>query len=156
MDDQIHPAAAGHLPFFITPPGASDTLLNVMVVIVIAVIVMLGAFYFRLHALPERMAHHKNHTQLQIVAVLCLIALFTHQHLFWIAGLLLALVHFPDFRTPVVTMAESLQRIADSYERQSPVVVAETLQEPPPAQMDGAVVPPAAPVAAPAEEGHRA
>jgi hypothetical protein len=49
---------------------------------------------------------------LQLVAVLALIALFTHNHLFWIAALLLALIEFPDFSTPIRSMASSLRKIA--------------------------------------------
>jgi hypothetical protein len=47
--------------------------------------------------------------QSEIVCVLCLIALFTHIHIFWIAALLLAMIDLPDFGT-------SLGRIADSTE----------------------------------------
>ena len=56
---------------------------------------MVGVLYFRLHALPERFAHKK--VQFEIVCVLALLAMFTHMHIFWIAGLLLALIDFPDF-----------------------------------------------------------
>ncbi|MET4634680.1 hypothetical protein ABIE08_004632, partial [Kaistia defluvii] len=31
MDDKIHPVAIEHLPFFITAPGQTDILFNVMV-----------------------------------------------------------------------------------------------------------------------------
>ncbi|MBL8583797.1 MAG: hypothetical protein JNL61_16430 [Rhizobiaceae bacterium] len=83
-----------------------------MVVVVVVIVLLLGAFYFHLHALPERMAHRANRTQMEIVAVLALIALFTHQNIFWIMALLLAFIQFPVFRTPVVSIAESLQRMA--------------------------------------------
>jgi len=52
--------------------------------------------------------------QFEIVAVLGLLALFTHIHLFWIAGLMLALVDLPDFGTPLGRIAGSVERIADS------------------------------------------
>jgi len=52
--------------------------------------------------------------QFEIVAVLALIALFTHNHAFWIAGLLLALIPLPDFTTPLSSIAGSLERIAAS------------------------------------------
>ena len=96
-----------HLPPFIAGPGESDVLLNAMIVLVIGAVLMVGNLYLQLHSYPERMAHRANRVQLEIVAVLCLLALFTHQHLFWIAALLLAMVQFPDFSTP-------LNRIADS------------------------------------------
>ena len=47
-----------------------------------------------------------------VVAVLSLLALFTHQHLFWIAALLIALVQFPDFSTPMNSAAASLEKLA--------------------------------------------
>jgi hypothetical protein len=46
---------------------------------------------------------------MQLVAVLCLLALFTHNHVYWIAALLLAMVHLPDFTTPINSIAQSLQ-----------------------------------------------
>lgn len=106
----IHPLAPHHLPGFITAPGEADVLLNVMIVLLLGAVLMVGNLYLKLHSLPERMAHRT--TQFQIVAVLGLLALFTHQHIFWIAALLLALVRVPDFSTP-------LNRIADSLEQQS-------------------------------------
>jgi hypothetical protein len=42
-----------------------------------------------------------------------LLALFTHVHLFWVAGLLLALIDIPDFGRPLRRMATSLERIAN-------------------------------------------
>lgn len=78
----------------------------------LVVILVLGNLYFQLHALPERMAHKTNLVQMEVVAVLVLISLFTHNHFFWIAGLLLALIRIPDFSTPLVTIAGSLAQIA--------------------------------------------
>jgi hypothetical protein len=46
-----------------------------------------------------------------------LLALFTHNHAFWIAGLLLALVPpLPDFLTPLTSIARSLHRMSRSPE----------------------------------------
>jgi hypothetical protein len=56
------------------------------------------------------MAHKGKKLQFEIVAVLGLLALFTHIHLFWVAGLLLALIDIPDF-------GGSLSRIAGSTEK---------------------------------------
>ena len=90
---------------------------------------VVGNFYLRLHALPEQMAHRANRIQLEIVAVLALISLFTHNHLFWIAALLLAFIEFPDISTPVASVAHSLEKLgpiersleklANSAERQA-------------------------------------
>lgn len=113
MEHAVNPLAADHhLPWFITAPGQSDTLLIAMGIFLIVVIIAIGNLYFQLHALPERWAHHTSPLQIEIVAVLSILALFTHQHIFWIAALLLALVQFPDFATPIYSMADSLTRLA--------------------------------------------
>src|SRR4051812_5517000 len=108
----IHPEATHHLPFFITPPGESDILMNVMIVFLALIVFLIGILYLRLHALPEHMAHSTQKVQYEIVAVLALISLFTHNHLYWIIGLLLALVQLPDFSTPLARMADSLAKMA--------------------------------------------
>ena len=95
MTESTHPAASDHLPSFITAPGETDVLMVVMAIILLLFVLMVGVLYFRLHALPERFAHKK--VQFEIVCVLALLAMFTHMHIFWIAGLLLALIDFPDF-----------------------------------------------------------
>jgi hypothetical protein len=107
-----NPLAPHHLPAFITAPGETDWLFNVMVVVVVAGIVLVGVFYFRLHALPEHKAHTGQKFQYDLVAILALLSLFTHNHIFWIAGLLLAFIPIPDFLSPVNGMARSLATIA--------------------------------------------
>ena len=108
----IHPEATQHLPFFITPPGEPDILMNVMIVVLALIVFLIGILYLRLHALPEHMAHRTQKVQYEIVAVLALISLFTHNHIYWIIGLLLALVQLPDFSTPLSRMADSLATMA--------------------------------------------
>jgi hypothetical protein len=103
-----------HLPFYIVKPGETDVLMIVMGIFLIVVVLAVGNLYLKLHTLPERMAHKSQKLQFEIVAVLGLLALFTHIHLFWIAGLLLALVDLPDFGTPLRSIAGSVERIADS------------------------------------------
>jgi len=100
------------VPFFITAPGQTDGLFNAMVVFLIVVVFSVGLLYLRLHALPEHLAHGTSKVQLQLVGVLALLALFTHNHIFWIAALLLALVQFPDFSSPLASMARSLEKLA--------------------------------------------
>ena len=112
MAESLHPAAIHHLPPFVTAPGETDVLFVVMAVVVLLGVVGIGVFYFKLHALPEHLAHRGQKIQLEIVAVLTLIALFTHNHAFWIAALLLALIPLPDFTTPLTSIASSLERIA--------------------------------------------
>jgi len=108
----LHPEAVSHLPPYIALPGQTDWLMIVTGIFLVVAVVGIGVFYFRLHALPEHMAHRGQKVQFEIVAVLALIALFTHNHAFWIAGLLLAMIPVPDFSTPLSSMAQSLGRMA--------------------------------------------
>jgi hypothetical protein len=112
MTEVPNSAAPHHLPFFITAPEQTDVLLVAMLIFLLAAVLFIGNLYFQLHSLPERMAHRVNHVQMQVVAVLCLLALFTHNHVFWVAALLLALVQLPDFSTPVNSIAQSLEKMA--------------------------------------------
>jgi hypothetical protein len=84
----------------------------VMGVFLIAVVLGVGVLFLRLHTLPERMAHKSQKLQFEIVAVLGLIALFTHIHLFWIAGLILAMIDLPDWGTPLRRIATSTEKMA--------------------------------------------
>ena len=110
----LHPAATHHLPSFITAPGETDVLMVVMAVILAVSVLMFGILFLRLHTLPERMAHRGHKLQFEIVAVLGLIALFTHMHIFWLIGLLLAMIDLPDFGTPLRSIAGSVERIAEA------------------------------------------
>jgi hypothetical protein len=102
------------LPPFVTAPGETDVLLWAMGIFLLLAVIGIGVFYFKLHALPEQMAHRGQKIQFEIVAVLALLALFTHNHLFWVAALLLALIPLPDFTTPLRSIAQSLHRIAEN------------------------------------------
>jgi hypothetical protein len=123
MEHEIHPLAPHKLPPFVTVPGETDILLVAVGVIVLFAVIGVGVFYFRLHALPEQLAHRGQKVQFQIVAVLGLLSLFTHNHLFWIAGLLLAVMPIPDFTTPLTSMARSLRKMAAREERQQVVAM---------------------------------
>jgi hypothetical protein len=112
MPELRHPAATGELPSFITSPGETDVLMVIMSLFLTLAVVMFGILFLRLHTLPERMAHKSQKIQFEIVAVLGLIALFTHMHIFWIAGLLLAMIDFPDFGTSLGRIATSTEKIA--------------------------------------------
>ena len=126
-DAPLHPIATEHLPMFITAPGQTDVLFGVMVVFMLAMVLVVGNLYLRLHALPERMSHRANVVQMEIVAVLALISLFTHNHIFWIVGLLLAFIRIPDFSTPMVSIAESLEKLSG---RRDPYLHNPLLEEP--------------------------
>ena len=84
----------------------------VMAVFLVVAVLAVGLLFLRLHTLPERMAHRSHKLQFEIVAVLGLLALFTHMHIFWVIGLLLALIDIPDFGSPLRSMAGSLEKIA--------------------------------------------
>jgi hypothetical protein len=114
MAASLHPAAPHDLPAFISAPGESDVLMTAMAVLLVVAVLAVGLLFLRLHTLPERIAHKGHKLQFEIVAVLGLLALFTHMHIFWVAGLLLALIDLPDFLSPLSRMARSLEKIAES------------------------------------------
>src|SRR5688572_14322100 len=112
MTGSLHPSSPHHLPVFITAPGETDVLMVVMAVFLVIAVLAVGNLFLRLHTLPERIAHKSHKLQFEIVAVLGLLALFTHLHIFWVAALLLALIDIPDFGNPLRRIAGSLERIA--------------------------------------------
>lgn len=114
MSDQLHALAPHHQPFYLAPASGTDILMVVMGIFLIATLLWVGTLYWSLHSLPERMAHKTQKLQFEIVAVLGIISLFTHIHAFWVAGLLLAMVDLPDFGTPLRSIADSVEKIADA------------------------------------------
>src|SRR5437588_2454911 len=129
MAESLNPIASHHMPSFITAPGETDVLMVVMAVILALAVLMFGIVFLRLHTLPERMAHKSQKIQFEIVAVLGLLALFTHMHIFWVAGLLLALIDLPDLGSFLGRIAGSVERIAgitrpeEAGEVQAPEIV---------------------------------
>ena len=121
MSTAMNPAAPHFLPFFITAPGESDVLLTGVVVFLVVAVMSVGVMYFWLHSIPERLAHGASKTQFQLVAVMSLLALFTHNNAFWVGALLLALIPIPDFWTPLAMMADSLAKMAGRRLRNAPV-----------------------------------
>ncbi len=109
-----HPAATAHLPGFITAPGETDVLLAFATVLLIGAVLAVGVLFLWLHSLPERMVHNATKWQIDLVAVLCLLSLFTHVHAFWVAALLLAFLKIPEFAMP--DFSSPLSRIATSLE----------------------------------------
>jgi hypothetical protein len=75
------------------------------------------------------MAHKSQKLQFEIVAVLGLLALFTHNHLFWVIGLFLAMVDLPDFGTPLRRIAGSLEKLAGVPPEPDPTLPAETVTQ---------------------------
>jgi hypothetical protein len=121
----LHPAASHHLPSFITAPGETDVLMVAMGLILIVAVLMFGILFFRLHALPEQIAHRGHKLQFEIVAVLGLISLFTHMHIFWIAGLLLALIDLPDVGGWLDRIGTAVEKMAGIKPGQSETPLAE-------------------------------
>jgi uncharacterized membrane protein YwzB len=114
MSGQIHPLAPHELPGFIGAADGSDPLFTAVVFIVIAMVLGIGVFYLKLHAIPEQLAHKHGNTQSQLIMVLALLALFTHNNIFWVAALILALIKFPDLVTPLNDISASLSKMTQS------------------------------------------
>lgn len=108
----LHPMATGHIPDYVVAADGSDYLFTFMVFFTVGLILLIGIGYFTLHSLPERMAHESNHSQFQVVGILALIALFTHNNVFWVLAVVVAGFRFPDYLTPVESIAQSLARMA--------------------------------------------
>jgi hypothetical protein len=156
LTEQLHAMTPHHLPFYIAKPGETDVLMIVMGVFLVLAVLGIGNVYLHLHSLPERMAHKGQKLQFEIVAVLGLLSLFTHMHIFWIAGLLLALVDLPDFTTPLSSIAGSVERIADSENSPTGSPVDETTLAQETRAMERTAPAASKPVSAPAKEirGH--
>lgn len=104
--------ASAHLPSFLPGADGSDPMMTSVLIGLILIVVAAGAFYLHLHSLPERMAHSRNSQHMELVAVLCLLALFTHNNLFWVAALVLVFLPVPDVVTPLTSIARSLRRLS--------------------------------------------
>jgi hypothetical protein len=120
MSEPLHPSAPHHLPAFITAPGDTDVLMVAVGIFLIIAVLVVGNFYLHLHSLPERMAHKSQKFQFEVVAVLGLLSLFTHNHLFWVIGLFLAMIDLPDFSTPLRRIAGSVEKMAGVPSEQDP------------------------------------
>ncbi len=107
---ELHPMASGHIPRYIAAADGSDYLFNVMIVFAVLAIVLIGVSYFTLHSVPEKMAHKSNHPQFQLVGILALLALFTHNGLFWVAAILVAGFQIPDLGAPLRAIADAIDR----------------------------------------------
>ena len=109
---ELHPVASEDAPFYIIPPGGTDWLYIVCMIILALAVLGFGLVFFRLHSLPELLAHKGKRIQYEVVAVLALISLFTHEHIFWIIALVLAFIDLPDFRSPLNRIAGSAEKMA--------------------------------------------
>ncbi len=114
----IHPMATGHIPSYVTQADGSDFLFTFMVVFTVGMVVLIGVAYFTLHSIPEKMAHETNHPQFQLVGILALLALFTHNGIFWIAAILVAGFQFPDFGAPLRAIADAIRSLAPGQDKE--------------------------------------
>lgn len=126
MTPSTHALATQHLPIFITAPGGTDVLFWITGIFLLLALLIGGNLFLMLHSLPERMAHKSQKLQFEIVAVLCLLALFTHIHLFWVAALLLAFIDIPDFGTPLRRIASSTEKLAGIEPEPDPTMAPDT------------------------------
>ena len=128
MSGELHPLAPHTLPPFVGAADGSDPLFSAIILIVILAVLGVGVFYLKLHAIPEQLAHKHGNTQSQLIMVLALLALFTHNNIFWVAALILALLKLPDFLTPINSISESLKKLAPE-EADTPVGALEQTEE---------------------------
>ncbi len=120
MSGELHPLAPHTLPPFVGGADGSDPLFSAITVIVVVMVLVIGVFYLKLHAIPEQLAHKHSNTQSQLIMVLALLALFTHNNVFWVAALILALLKFPDFLTPINSISDSLKKLTAQEGGSSP------------------------------------
>ena len=118
MSEAVHPLAPHVLPPFVGGADGSDPLFSAIIFIVIIAVLGIGVFYLKLHAIPEQLAHKHSNTQSQLIMVLALLALFTHNNIFWVAALILALLKLPDFLTPINSISESLKKLTSDQSGQ--------------------------------------
>ena len=144
MSEAIHSQAPHHLPLFLPGADGSDILFTVVVVMMIVMVFGFGVLYFTLHALPEKIAHGTSSTQFQLIAVLALLAMFTHNNLFWVAALLLATIKLPDFTTPLNAISRTLAEIRDREPAPLEVSVVMPVSQPEPEAPEAAEEPEAA------------
>ena len=128
MTGDIHPLAPHSLPPFVGAADGSDPLFSAIIFIVILAVLGVGVFYLKLHAIPEQLAHKHGNTQSQLIMVLALLALFTHNNIFWVAALILALLKLPDFLTPINSISESLKKLTPD-ETDAPATVEQSEEQ---------------------------
>ena len=120
MSGELHPLAPHTLPPFVGGADGGDPLFSAITFIVVVMVLVIGVFYLKLHAIPEQLAHKHSNTQSQLIMVLALLALFTHNNVFWVAALILALLKFPDFLTPINSISDSLKKLTAQEGNSSP------------------------------------
>ena len=97
MTVSLNPAAPHHLPGFITAPGETDVFMVVMAVFLVIAVLAVGLLFLRLHTLPERHGAQGPQAAVRDRRRAGPAGPVHAQHIFWVAGLLLALIDIPDF-----------------------------------------------------------
>ncbi len=138
MEEAVHSLAPHQLPVFLPGPDGSDILFTVVVVSMIVVVLLFGVLYFSLHALPEKIAHGTSSTKFQLICVLALLAMFTHNNMYWVAALLLATVKLPDFTTPLNAISRTLEELKNR--KPAPLELSPALMQPSPAPLQSSDV----------------
>ncbi|MCJ8318346.1 MAG: hypothetical protein MJK12_01845 [Colwellia sp.] len=100
-----------HIPSYLAGADGDPLMIGIAITLIVMVLIG-GVLYFKLHAVPEHIAHGKNHTQIQLISILTILALFTHNNVFWVAALVVAVIKLPDFLSPLKSIARSLSIIA--------------------------------------------
>ena len=87
MIETRHPISPTHLPWFITQPGQIDTLMVFTAAFLLLFTVTMGVLMLRLLYLPEKMVPQEQKAKYEVVATLCLLAMFASGNFLWIAAL---------------------------------------------------------------------
>jgi hypothetical protein len=107
-----HSASTVDLPLWLaTGPGETDVLLIAMGAFLVLFVFIFGVLMLRYIICPNTSLPGNKRSSI-LVATLGLLGMFTHENLFWIAGLLLALIDLPDFTGSLNRIASSVRQIA--------------------------------------------
>ena len=105
------PASSAFLP---RSGSGTDVLMVVMGIFLVGAVLWVGTLYWRLHSLPERMAHKSQKLQFEIVAVLGLIWRSSRTSISSGSRACCSrMIDLPDFGTPLRSIAGSVEKIAD-------------------------------------------
>lgn len=125
-----HAMATGYMPGYLPGPDGGDPLFTGVTIGLIVIVLIVGSLYFSLHAVPEKMAHADNHAQMQVIGILVLLAMFTHNNMFWVVALLVAAFRMPDFLSPLQSIARSMESLNKREQEAMQAPVQDPVQAP--------------------------
>ncbi|MGA1628485.1 MAG: hypothetical protein ACO330_06675, partial [Aquiluna sp.] len=67
MSGELHALAPHNLPAYIGGADGSDPLFTGIAIFVVVLILGIGVFYLKIHAIPEQLAHKHGNTQSQLI-----------------------------------------------------------------------------------------